>query len=710
MAKHRSHRSHRPSSPPCRSSSSPQFEELEPRILFSADLPGLVADQLVTDTPAEQRVVEAVVHQTVDQARVSIESLDQTGELEGEVLFVEADSLDQSEQRELPEQPELPEQQATEWVVVDTQVDDYQQLVEDILSQNRLSDEQPGSRRFEVLYLNAEDDGIQRIAESLSGQTGISAIHLISHGEAGEITLGSSRLNLDSLAENQAGLSSWGTALSEEADILVYGCDLAANDNGKQLVDELALLTDADVAASTDLTGSAIHGGDWDLEYQHGGIEADIAVSQAAQADYFGLLAVSVDATTTTTDDTGATSITVSHTTSGSDRLMVVGLSMHKDRGPVSSVTYNGTALTLVGTGQNGGDEARIELWALTAPDTGTHDVVVNLAGGGHGAVVGVTTFTGVDQATPYGSFFSATGNSSSISLGGISSAADEQIFSVVDHHNGTSLTPDSGQTESWDLAINEANGGGYLASGASSVTLDWTPSNSEKWAVGAISIKPFTPGYTTFDLQEGVNGYSGTQDTEIQQGSASTSFGNATSINVDLDNGSGVAQGLIRFDDLFGSGNSQIPAGATITSASLELQVTGPSAAAANISLHQMLTDWDESSTWNSLSGGVSTDDVEAKSTADGSVPTPDTTGTITVTGLESSVQAWANGQNPNYGWLINTDNSDGWDFRSSEYATPNLRPRLVVTYTAPPTDIKLTQTTQVAITNPGFEAQALA
>ncbi|MBF0621207.1 MAG: DUF4347 domain-containing protein [Magnetococcales bacterium] len=48
----------------------------------------------------------------------------------------------------------------------------------------------------------------------------------------------------------------WGDALSEDADILFYGCDVAAGDDGTAFVKGLSQLTGADVTASTDTTGS----------------------------------------------------------------------------------------------------------------------------------------------------------------------------------------------------------------------------------------------------------------------------------------------------------------------------------------------------------------------------------------------------------------------------------------------------------------------
>ena len=71
-------------------------------------------------------------------------------------------------------------------------------------------------------------------------------------------------LNFDSLLKNGSKIKGWGAALTADADILIYGCNVAQSDAGRSLIDALARLTGADVAASDDLTGHADLGGDWD--------------------------------------------------------------------------------------------------------------------------------------------------------------------------------------------------------------------------------------------------------------------------------------------------------------------------------------------------------------------------------------------------------------------------------------------------------------
>src|SRR5207344_319633 len=91
-----------------------------------------------------------------------------------------------------------------------------------------------------------------------------------------------------------------------EADVLIYGCDVAEHADGKALVDALSRLTGTDVAASENLTGAAAKGGDWTLEYSTGHIDTALAISAQAQLDYSAALAI---ITVTNANDTGAGSL-----------------------------------------------------------------------------------------------------------------------------------------------------------------------------------------------------------------------------------------------------------------------------------------------------------------------------------------------------------------------------------------------------------------
>jgi hypothetical protein len=193
-----------------------------------------------------------------------------------------------------------------------------------------------------------------------------------------------------------------------------------------------------------------------------------------------------------------ATPITVSHATgSGTDRLMLVGIS-GASTGPnldVSGVTYGGVALSLVGTRAYAGYQ-KIWIYGLVAPATGTADVVVtfSIAPAG-GAIVGVMTFTGVNQSVPLGTFASATGNSITPSVD-VSSASGELVFDTVNHFWGP-LTAGAGQTQRWSRQSANITGGGSTEPGASTVTMSWTAFASNTWAIGAVPIKPAAASVT---------------------------------------------------------------------------------------------------------------------------------------------------------------------------------------------------------------------
>ena len=369
-----------------------------------------------------------------------------------------------------------------EIVFVDTSTQNYQQLVADISSQS-----EPGTQR-EVVLLDPGRDGIAQISQSLAGRSNIDAIHIISHGDAGEIKMGNVWLTQDQLAKSGSELESWRGALAPGADLLIYGCDVAGSASGKQLLTGLSQLTGADVNASTDNTGSALFGGNWKLEYATGSIETKIAVSSAAQQSYVNLLNVAVDSASSGSTN-GQISLTVSHTTAGTNRLMLVSIATDPKGESVSTVTYNGVNLFLVGFLESKSNaESRVEIWALLAPDLGTHDVVVTMSNTKYsGLVAGVMTFTGVNQTTPLANFVGNSGNSTTASAT-VGSKTDDLVFAAVHSRNGITAVAGSGQTEYWDLTTGATNSSGTTAAGATSVTNTWAV-NNDNWTAAAISV-----------------------------------------------------------------------------------------------------------------------------------------------------------------------------------------------------------------------------
>ena len=145
---------------------------------------------------------------------------------------------------------------------------------------------------------------IEQITQALANQKDIEAVHILSHGSEGSLKLGADVLNGNDIENFSTQLKQWGNALTEKGDILLYGCDAAAGDTGKNFVKRLSEITGADIAASNNLTGNAAKGGDWDLEIVTGKIEAAVPFDSEAIADYEYTLA-NFNVTVATDDGTG---------------------------------------------------------------------------------------------------------------------------------------------------------------------------------------------------------------------------------------------------------------------------------------------------------------------------------------------------------------------------------------------------------------------
>ena len=191
----------------------------------------------------------------------------------------------------------------------------------------------------------------------------------------------------------------------------------------------------------------------------------------------------------------------------------------------------------------------------------------------------------------------------------------------------------------------------------------------------------------TTAVFQPGLNGYAGTNDTHVRQDAPTQAFGSINRLLIDLDDntaaGDQPVQGLVSFADIFGSGAPQIPVGSTVVSAELRLHTGSPKddASLTPVSLHRMLGAWDEASTWNSLSGGISANGAEAASAPDGTV-TPSARGTTVTFDVGPTVQAWSNSPASNFGWALLPGGTDSWRFIASESGDIAVRPTLTVTY----------------------------
>ncbi|MBW4659096.1 MAG: DUF4347 domain-containing protein [Drouetiella hepatica Uher 2000/2452] len=144
--------------------------------------------------------------------------------------------------------------QGSALVIIDPTIDHYPHLLEGLQAET------------EVLLLDPAQNAISQITQVLSDRPPLTSLHLISHGRSGELQLGSTRLNLATVGQYALQMQQWAKSLMG-AEVLLYGCEVAADELGKSLVRQISQLVGTHVAAATTLVGSAKLGGSWNLGF-----------------------------------------------------------------------------------------------------------------------------------------------------------------------------------------------------------------------------------------------------------------------------------------------------------------------------------------------------------------------------------------------------------------------------------------------------------
>lgn len=327
-------------------------------------------------------------------------------------------------------------------VIIDASVADYQSLLPS-LPANAL-----------VRVVQADESGLAAISQALQGRSDISSVQIIGHGTPGQFTLGSDRIDSNTLATQatQDALQSWAPHLTDHADILLYGCDIAQGPQGMALLTQIASLTGADIAASTDPTGAASRGGDWTLEAATGAIEAQTLAFQS----YDHLLA-----DTAITDANAATP----RTTAEDTPLAISGLTITDADNPASMTLHVQTT---------GGTGSVTDLGGatVTAGSIGSADFTLS------GSMAQINTALATLQYTPDANKNSSTSGftpkidltATDVSNGGsgtlsISNIAVTAVNDAPDLSTKTNLTVSEGGTQAFSLA--------QLASSANALDVD---------------------------------------------------------------------------------------------------------------------------------------------------------------------------------------------------------------------------------------------
>src|SRR5574343_509793 len=217
-------------------------------------------------------------------------------------------------------------------------------------------------------------------------------------------------------------------------------------------------------------------------------------------------MAIARDATSQVSSSTwynpGGSSYTWSHTCTGSNRALIVGLQTGSLGDIVTGVTYGGEAMTLVGKHQRQDTSSQFAyLFAKANPTSGANNIVVSLSSGSEPYTAGFgVSYTDVDQTTPIEAYTAnsesprASGTDYTTSVTTLTDNAwlvgiiNEESGATINAITGTTFTIRSGQSHN----MVDSNGAKSPA-GSYSLGLNRPDPYGEYWISVIGSLKPYS-------------------------------------------------------------------------------------------------------------------------------------------------------------------------------------------------------------------------
>lgn len=204
-------------------------------------------------------------------------------------------------------------------------------------------------------------------------------------------------------------------------------------------------------------------------------------------------MAIAFDAVTYATGGTG-TSLTFSHTTSGTNRILVVNIFQNDNAGDTTTgVTYGGVAMTRVSVVQNTSSPylSRNYQYILINPTSGANNVVISNTS--NNLEAWALSYTGAKQSSQPDAFTTSTGNVQNFTTT-LTTVADN-CWTVILGRAGTgggSVSAGTGTTARGTVAVNEISGdsNGALSAGSNSMTLNFS-AGAAQWQTNMLSIAP---------------------------------------------------------------------------------------------------------------------------------------------------------------------------------------------------------------------------
>ncbi len=212
---------------------------------------------------------------------------------------------------------------------------------------------------------------------------------------------------------------------------------------------------------------------------------------------------IALDVASNSGDNENSTTVTWSHTVSaGLNRILIVGTHVKDDTDvdrPITGITYGGVALTKIREDNDNAKDITVGLWYLVNPSVGTANIVATATGTCQVLTGSAVSLAGVDQDNPVDSQNGTSGNNTLMTIAVTTLNNNNWVIDAGISKEGNDLTIGANQTLLSQFTINSTGGGATDRAVMSyegdnspgSITMSWTWSGAEDWAVSAAAFKP---------------------------------------------------------------------------------------------------------------------------------------------------------------------------------------------------------------------------